>query len=364
MLLVSFIAWSALSAIWAESTAAAYRSTIRFAPQRGAVPHRVLGGPRAPALVWVLAVFVAGAQLSVLWGFPWARALGDDAGRRASGRLTGARADSNVLATMLLVATLFAAALAVALRPSRSPRRVAFAASLFGLIALFATFSRGGVVALIVVVLAGMVYGGRWGRAMAGLGVPAVLVGAALRRRRRGGGGGATRLMSSSSSGRSSIWTVGWRMVEANPVIGVGSGNYTVAEPHYLLTAPGLIQDQFILDTPYVAHNIYLHILAEMGVIGLVLFLGLLGLSIASAVRAVRIAGSATTLLEVLGRALVIALAGILAADFFVSEQYSKQLWLLLALCPALLSIARRESPARRPPAPPAARGPSRAALP
>jgi hypothetical protein len=44
----------------------------------------------------------------------------------------------------------------------------------------------------------------------------------------------------------------------------------------------------------------------------------------------------------VLGRALVIALVGMLAADFFASEQYSKQLWLLLALGPALLALAQR----------------------
>jgi hypothetical protein len=58
-----------------------------------------------------------------------------------------------------------------------------------------------------------------------------------------------------------------------------------------------------------------------------------------------------------------LALAGMLAADFFVSEQYSKQLWLLLALGPSLLAIAHhsggdprgawngaRGVPRRRPP--------------
>jgi O-antigen ligase len=159
-----------------------------------------------------------------------------------------------------------------------------------------------------------------------------------------GGGTGADRLLNSNTSGRSSIWAVGWRMVTANPVIGVGSGNYTTAEPHYLLTSPGLLPDaEFVINTPYVAHNIYLHVLAEMGVIGLMLFLGLIGLSIASAMRAVRIAQHHDDRsLEVIGRALVLALAGILAADFFVSEQYSKQLWVLLALGPVLLSIAQR----------------------
>jgi hypothetical protein len=32
----------------------------------------------------------------------------------------------------------------------------------------------------------------------------------------------------------------------------------------------------------------------------------------------------------------------ILAADFFLSEVYSKQLWLLLAIGPALLAVATR----------------------
>ncbi|HWC31861.1 MAG TPA: hypothetical protein VG709_01885, partial [Actinomycetota bacterium] len=54
--------------------------------------------------------------------------------------------------------------------------------------------------------------------------------------------------------------------------------------------------------------------------------------------------------MELLARGLLLALIGLLVADFFVSEQYSKQLWLLLGLAPALLALARRppeeESPA------------------
>jgi hypothetical protein len=38
-----------------------------------------------------------------------------------------------------------------------------------------------------------------------------------------------------------------------------------------------------------------------------------------------------------------VALTGVLASDFFLSEQYSKQLWVLLAIGPALLAIARRD---------------------
>jgi hypothetical protein len=48
--------------------------------------------------------------------------------------------------------------------------------------------------------------------------------------------------------------------------------------------------------------------------------------------------------MELATRAVLVALLGILAADFFISGIYSKQLWLLLALGPALLAVARSET--------------------
>jgi hypothetical protein len=40
---------------------------------------------------------------------------------------------------------------------------------------------------------------------------------------------------------------------------------------------------------------------------------------------------------------LVVALAALLAAYFFISREYSKQFWLLLSLCPVILNILRTE---------------------
>jgi hypothetical protein len=54
--------------------------------------------------------------------------------------------------------------------------------------------------------------------------------------------------------------------------------------------------------------------------------------------------------MEVLARGLAVALGGILVADFFISEQFSKALWLLLALAPAMLVVARRAERARETP--------------
>ena len=81
-------------------------------------------------------------------------------------------------------------------------------------------------------------------------------------------------------TGRTDIWTVGWRMVEAQPLWGVGAGNFPVASIHYLLEPGALLRTDFIVDDPKVAHNTYLNVLAELGVVGLALFLAILALAV------------------------------------------------------------------------------------
>jgi hypothetical protein len=49
--------------------------------------------------------------------------------------------------------------------------------------------------------------------------------------------------------------------------------------------------------------------------------------------------------MEIVSRAVIVALAAIYTADFFASEISSKLLWLLLALGPSLLAIASSEEP-------------------
>jgi hypothetical protein len=47
--------------------------------------------------------------------------------------------------------------------------------------------------------------------------------------------------------------------------------------------------------------------------------------------------------LEVIARCLVLSLVAFLAADFFLSGEFSKQLWLILALGPAVLAVTREQ---------------------
>jgi O-antigen ligase len=199
-------------------------------------------------------------------------------------------------------------------------------------------------VALAIALLVGVFIGGRWRGWFAGALVVAATAGVIFLTM-FASSAARERVQSTNSTGRSDIWTVGARMVKANPVHGVGGGNFPVSSVHYLL-APGLIvRDDFILVTPKVAHNIYLEVQAELGLVGLVLFLTLIGFSIRCSLRGAReFRRRGDTQMELLSRAVVIALAGILAADFFASEQYSKQLWVLLALGPVLLRISREDA--------------------
>ena len=150
-------------------------------------------------------------------------------------------------------------------------------------------------------------------------------------------------------TGRVDIWTVGWRMVEAHPVEGVGAGNFTTASIHYLLEPGAILRADFIVDQPKVAHNTYLQVLAELGLVGFLLFMTILLFSLVCAFKAHKVAAEAGDReLDIVARATVVALLALYTAYFFVSRDYGKQLWLLLALCPVMLEIARKELRARQ----------------
>jgi O-antigen ligase len=63
---------------------------------------------------------------------------------------------------------------------------------------------------------------------------------------------------------------VAWSMIVANPLLGVGLNNYTLAAKAYDATAERVT---LFFNAP--VHNLYLFILAEVGILGLAAFLWL-----------------------------------------------------------------------------------------
>jgi competence ComEA-like helix-hairpin-helix protein len=86
----------------------------------------------------------------------------------------------------------------------------------------------------------------------------------------------------------------------------------------------------------------YLNILVELGLVGLILFAVLIVGAFIAAMRAVRaFAREGDWNEEILARGLVVGTIGMLAAFVFLSAQYEKQLPLLLGLLLALSSLVR-----------------------
>ena len=67
---------------------------------------------------------------------------------------------------------------------------------------------------------------------------------------------------------RMAHWQAGWRMFEDNPLAGVGIGNFNANYPDYF------VREEFRHSQGH-AHNFYIHILAETGIVGLALYITL-----------------------------------------------------------------------------------------
>jgi O-antigen ligase len=337
--LIMFLAWAGLSYVWSESPANTADAVMRFALNAVLflIVYTAIRTPRDA--IRVMAAFVVGATAAMAYGL----ATGTDPSPYGeAARLSGEAQNANELASTLVAA--LALSLGLAFISTRSPalRLTALAAAAMSMVGIVLTVSRSGLVALGVAALAAIVLSGRWRPRVAVISVlvavSTVVYFAALAPPE------ARERVSTieEGTGRQDIWTVAWRMVEDEPLRGVGAGNFKNSSIHYVL-APGVLRrTDFIVDTQKVAHNVYLETLAEMGVVGLTLLASLVLAVLWCSVQAIRqFKRNGDWRMEIMARAHLIALIGLLASLFFASDQYKKQLWLLLALGPALLAIAR-----------------------
>jgi len=334
MAVVAFVAWSAISVAWADSSGTAVSSTSRFLLDVLLFPI-VFGAIRQrDQFRWIVAAFVIGAVMSAVVGLL----------QSGGSRLAGGIGDPDTEAALLAAALMLDVGLIATLRSGSAARSLAVVGALIMVAGLLATGSRGGFVALAAVLVAAVLFGGRWrGRAAGLMLVAAVLIPFYLFA--FASSAAVQHLGSSSSTGRTDLWKVGIKMWEANPIVGVGSGNFETASIHYVQQAGPITRADLIVDTPHVAHNTYLEIVDELGVPGFLMFLVIVIGSLAAAMRAARIyERRGDTAFELMARALVLALIALLTADFFISNEYEHLLWLLLALAPALLAVARSET--------------------
>lgn len=132
----------------------------------------------------------------------------------------------------------------------------------------------------------------------------------------------------SSFRGRLSETQAGWRMFKEHPLLGVGLNNYAV---HYQKYSRQLGIDSRLEDRA--AHNLYLEIAAETGLLGLTVFGTLLAFTFHSLAKTYHALDQAGQWHEAnMLRAFTIGLIGYLAAAFFLHAAYPRYLWLLIGI--------------------------------
>jgi O-antigen ligase len=347
LLIVAYLAWCVLGLTWTDNTHDVIYSLERYIPNflvfvvvftaaRDRVDIRLLTG-----------FFVLGAGIAAgdaILSPPSASAYADVS------RSGGTFGDPNYFAAVLVTGFALAVALSRAKSLTVFGQATALVAAGLCLLGIMLSVSRGGLIALTVTLLAAVCLAGRWRGKLA---VVTILVAflAVVYYVALAPPDARQRLTSSQGggSGRTTIWRVGWREVQHNAILGVGAGNFSDAGARYFFE-PGLINHNatgytaYFLDTPTVAHNTYLEVLAEEGIIGTAMFLLIIISSLECARRAaVRFRRAGDDELELISYGLLCGTLGFLVASFFLSEEYSKQLYLLLAMGPALLHVAMRQ---------------------
>jgi putative inorganic carbon (HCO3(-)) transporter len=241
----------------------------------------------------------------------------DEWRERSRIRALGSMNDPNDLALGMVVALGLVGGV---WRPGLQFRHLLLAAAAAALVyGIYLTRSRGGAVALVVVL---------WRFAAVRIGrVPALILLVAL-------GAGATALdfggrslsvdLDESASERLVAWTEGFEMLKAQPILGVGFG-------------------QFLEHHTRTAHNSLVLAFAETGLLGCFFWVGLFVITLLELRRMRSLPGDEP--FDAMARqwagALQLALIGFITAAFFLSRTFVPMLYLVVGLAAALAAIVR-----------------------
>jgi O-antigen ligase len=132
------------------------------------------------------------------------------------------------------------------------------------------------------------------------------------------------------------FWRVGWKMVQNHPLTGIGLGNFTA------------FSDTFISGAGKrhgIACNTVLELAAELGIPGVLAYCTICWGALRSAGK-LRAEGKSSKNMSLLytGEAMQAGLLSFIAAAMFVSSEYQKPFWVIVALTAAVPALLRRQS--------------------
>jgi O-antigen ligase len=294
---VAFMLWVLVSILWASNQGAALGASVTFLGVFGLMVVIGLLERRYLVLAWAALVF--SAALSVPAGYILPVPEGSD--MAVSGRFGPGGADPNSYAG--LMAIVFLVAYFGLLRRHRMIACLLAPVFLYG---IFATESRTGLVALVATPLLAL-FAPRLAARLGWRILPMYVLGAAalvviVLAIPALGGSAAERYMTlydptseETWNGRWSLWQGAFELIAANPILGVGAGNFAEAAMEYseLIVAHTARKDE----VAGVAHNMILGVTAQLGLVGLILFLAMLYLVFKTALPIAQRSGLGTGIL-------------------------------------------------------------------
>ncbi len=307
--------------------------------------------------VMALASFVVGLLSLLTFA-----GLGGSADSLQSGRAQGGVGDPNFFANIQIVAFPLMLVLASATR-DQLMRLLIYGAALTTLASALATLSRGGLIALIAIVAvlpfmpARAMLGTPRQKALVMLILTLGLLGLFSRpgfrtevfKRAQTIFTGGQETGSSAGSGRTEIWKAARHAIDDHPVLGVGFGAFPSVSSEYLLSTPGVDLTKFApRETGIQAHSAYIGTTAELGLVGIALFLGIIASTALTlrrtAVRAFRVGA------ELPGRvanACLLSLVGWTISSTFIETETARALWIVIGIALALPKLIPPSARAR-----------------
>ncbi|MBJ7348688.1 MAG: O-antigen ligase family protein, partial [Thermoleophilaceae bacterium] len=162
------------------------------------------------------------------------------------------------------------------------------------------------------------------------------------------GTSGAKSAIKKSSVDRVNLWLGATTAVREHPVTGIGYGAYAPNAAAFMLETEGVdLQNYNLPQHPQEAHNSYLEALAELGPLGLFLFLGMIGSTVFALSRALRNAHrNDDRQMAAISQTLLLSLIGFAIASVFLSVATNRGWWVLFALAIVVARIDQASLPA------------------
>jgi putative inorganic carbon (hco3(-)) transporter len=367
-LMVAFLLVQILGTIFADDVSSAFDELTTFLVEGIGLYFLIVNTIRSlDALRWVVWVLLAvGTFLGVLSFYQDATKTYDNnyggfaqmsdalidtgsgsAGADAQPRLAGPIGETNRYAQIMLMLVPLGLFWAVSAR-RRVPRLLAIGAAVAASIGVALTFSRGAAVgfALLALIMIALGYVKPIQIFLVGIAVTLLLVAIPTYGNRIGSLVDLTSTFSGDSSGGSPDGAVLSRATEGltallvfadHPLVGVGPGRFPA---YYRLYADEVAIR--VLNEDRQAHDLYLHIAAETGILGLVAFMGILALTLRDLIRVRKRWLTLRPDVAAMATGLMLAVVTYMTTGLFLHLSYARYFWLVLAVAGAAAEIGLR----------------------